>query len=129
MQENQNEEIIAPDPKPFKCPNCNKAFKIKWQLNRHDRQVHEKRERKYMKHIKKGRKFVCSVCSKEFTHPQNLKTHILKEHQVKDLKAKNIDPELVLAEPIKKPKLRHDMTDLEEIKEDRMIMAGVKVSR
>jgi len=58
-----------------------------------------------------------------------LKIHIIKEHKVKDLKAKNIDPELALAEPIKKPKLKHDMTDLEEIKEDRMVLAGVKVSR
>jgi len=82
-----------------------------------------------MKHIKKGKKFVCAVCSKEFTHSTNLKLHKIKKHHEKDLKAKQIDPELVIANPIKKPKLRHVMTDLEELKEDRQVMAGVKVSR
>jgi len=38
---------------------------------------------------------------------KNLKHHMIREHQEKDLKAKKINPELVLAEPIKKPKLRH----------------------
>ena len=57
-----------------------------------------------MKHIKKGKKFVCAVCSKEFTHSTNLKLHTKKKHHEKDRKAKQIDPELVIANPIKKPK-------------------------
>ncbi len=72
--------------------------------------------------------YICAVCDKEFTHTKNLKIHILKEHEKKDLQAKLIDPELVLAQPILKPKLKKDMTDLEELKEDRMVMKGVKVS-
>jgi hypothetical protein len=72
-----------------------------------------------MKHIRKGNMIVCAICSREFTHTKNLKIHIIKVHQVKDLEAKLIDPELVLAQPIKKPKLKYQMTDLHEIKEDR----------
>ncbi len=53
---------------------------------------------------------------------------MIKLHEIDDLKKKNIDPELVLAEPIKKPKMRNLMTDLEEKKENRTIMTGVKVS-
>ena len=54
---------------------------------------------------------------------------MIRKYQEKDLKAKKINPELVLAEPIKKPKLKHEMTDLEVLKEDRAVMSGEKVSR
>jgi uncharacterized C2H2 Zn-finger protein len=70
---------------------------------------------------------VCPVCSKEFTHSNNLKLHAIKTHKYKDLRAKRIDPELVLAKPIFKPKLRREMTDLEEIKEGRQVLSGIKV--
>ncbi len=53
---------------------------------------------------------------------------MIKEHEEEDLKKNNIDPELVLAEPIKKPKERNRMTDLEEKKEDRAVLSGIKVS-
>ena len=43
---------------------------------------------------------------------------MIKLHEIDDLKKKNIDPELVLAEPIKKPKMRNRMTDLEEKKRE-----------
>ena len=32
---------------------------------------------------------------------------MIKEHESEDLKAKKIDPELVLEKPLKKPKLHH----------------------
>jgi hypothetical protein len=53
---------------------------------------------------------------------------MIKIHDEDDLKKNNINPELVLAEPIKKPKERYRMTDMEEKKEDRLVMSGIKVS-
>ena len=53
---------------------------------------------------------------------------MIKEHEEDDLKKNNIDPELVLSEPIKKPKERYKMTDLEEKKEDRTVLSGIKAS-
>ena len=47
---------------------------------------------------------------------------------MKDLKAKHIDPEFILTNPQKKLKQRREMTDLEELKEDRQVMSGIKVS-
>jgi len=69
-----------------------------------------------MKHIRKGKLIVCAICGKEFTHTKNLKIHIIKAPKVKELEAKLIDPELVLAESSKKHKPKNNMTDLEEIK-------------
>ena len=71
---------------------------------------------------------MCAVCRKEYRHPRNLKLHMIKIHDEDDLKKNNINPELVLAEPIKKPKERYRMTDMEEKKEDRLVMSGIKVS-
>jgi hypothetical protein len=71
-----------------------------------------------MKHIRKDQKYICGISNKEYSHPRNLKLHMIKLHEIDDLKKKNIDPELVLAEPIKKPKMRNRMTDLEEKKRE-----------
>jgi hypothetical protein len=68
-----------------------------------------------MKHIHEGNKVLCPICNKDFTHPRNLKSHIIKEHEQDDLLEKNINPELVLGHPLKKQKSYYQKTSLEDI--------------
>jgi hypothetical protein len=74
------EEKKAPIKKPWVCEHCPGTFTQKYNLNKHVKEVHGDRERKNMRHIKKDKKVVCPVCSKEFTHSASLKNHIIKNH-------------------------------------------------
>jgi hypothetical protein len=69
------------------------------------------------------------VCAKEFGHPINLKNHIIKLHEERDLKDKKIKPVLVLGQPIRKPKPLHKMTTLEERKETLLAFSSVKTNK
>jgi preprotein translocase subunit Sec61beta len=42
------------------------------------------------------------VCGKDFTHSASLKKHIIKNHESEELEEKNINPELVVGQPLKK---------------------------
>ena len=60
----QPETETAPDPRPFKCTECDKAFKANCQLTVHIR-----------KHTGE-RPFQCSTCSKAFMSKPDLKLHL-----------------------------------------------------
>lgn len=60
-------QIVKP-----RCHLCNKGFRNKWSLNRHERIVHE------------GEKpYACNICDKAFSTKGNMKVHMLS-HVVKD---------------------------------------------
>ena len=81
-QEEVKEPVVA---QVWKCEECPATFKQKYNLNKHVKQIHGDRERKYMQHIKKDKKVVCPVCAKEYTHSASLKDHIIKKHQIKEV--------------------------------------------
>ena len=76
-QEELQEPVVA---QTWKCEQCPASFNKKYNLNKHVKQVHGDRERKHMRHIKKDKKVVCPICSKEYTHSASLKDHIIKNH-------------------------------------------------
>ena len=55
--------------KKFACNHCPKHFKIRGNLNRHIRTVHE------------GIKFTCDECDKQFASKQCLNRHIQSVHE------------------------------------------------
>ena len=56
--------------KPFKCPDCDEAFKNSAKLGRHKRTVHTKE------------KYCCPVCGVEYNCLRSMKRHALKAHGV-----------------------------------------------
>ena len=116
-QEDPNEQDIVPDPKPFKCPYCPKAFPKNFSINRHVREVHDNTDRKTIKHIREEGKVLCPICKADFTHTASLKKHIIRVHEVDEIEEKNIDVELVVGQPLKKQKPDSMKTSLEEIKD------------
>ena len=51
-----------------------------------------------MKHIRKNRKFICSVYKKEFTRHHNLKLQIIKSHNLDQVLEKAIASKSVVGE-------------------------------
>lgn len=65
--------------KPFKCPDCDEAFKNSAKLGRHKRTVHTKE------------KYCCPVCGVEYNCLRSMKRHALKAHGVEHKhKRKNV---------------------------------------
>ena len=67
----QNHEATHTGETPFKCPVCNKGFRRKDKMRRHEI-LHESDEVKY--------RFPCEYCGRRFTQSNNLKTHIRSHH-------------------------------------------------
>ena len=64
----------------FECETCHLIFKSAFNLKRHFQRAHGDAKRLYLNHIKKDKRYVCSVCQKEYTHTANLKVHYAKHH-------------------------------------------------
>ncbi|TNV71369.1 hypothetical protein FGO68_gene5124 [Halteria grandinella] len=84
------EEIqISPPPpsqtKKNQCTICNKEMSTKFNLTKHMKVVHSGVPKKYIKHIKKDKKFVCRVCNKAFKHSYNLIIQKLGIKKFKDV--------------------------------------------
>lgn len=73
------------DPNNFVCDLCDQTFKQKFNLNKHIKNIHLFPKRKYIKHIKKDKKYLCTVCGKEYSRSLNLKLHYSKAHTRKEL--------------------------------------------
>lgn len=58
--------------------------------------VHGGQPKKYIKHIRKDKKFICRVCNHEFTHTYNLKMHYAKEHSHSELKQHKVPTEPII---------------------------------
>jgi len=80
----------------FLCNKCGKTFSTKFNLNKHDRQVHNGFEKKRMKHIKKDGKYLCVVCGKLLSHPQTLKIHYGTAHSKEDLEKNRVPVKPIL---------------------------------
>jgi hypothetical protein len=82
------------EPAPVKeaviCEDCGGSFVSKSNMMRHRKHAHLGGRSKYLKHIKKGKKFVCAVCEKEYGHSEDLKKHYIKNHHLEHLKEKNV---------------------------------------
>ena len=52
----------------FKCNECTKTFRLKGQLKKHERQVHEKKN------------VTCEICNKSFVSQGQLKRHTTSNH-------------------------------------------------
>lgn len=81
-----------------------------------------------MKHIREDGKYVCPVCGEKFTHSLNLKCHIIKKHEIKEVKEKGIKRDQVLGGMIKRGNDKDPATDFEEVKNRKAIYSCVKVS-
>ena len=73
------------------CTKCNKDYKTKFNLHRHQKLVHEKHQLKYMTHKKVDGKYSCEICSKTYTHSKKLKDHYNKKHTDDELQKQDID--------------------------------------
>lgn len=62
----------------------------KFNLTKHMKVVHSGVPKKYIKHIKKDKKFVCRVCNKAFKHSYNLKIHYGRDHSQEQLKDSHV---------------------------------------
>lgn len=75
----------------FECDVCQLKVKSRFNLNRHKKLMHENHQSKYLKHIKKDKKYVCVVCSKEYADTKNLKKHYIDSHKPEELNRNNVD--------------------------------------
>jgi hypothetical protein len=123
------EEILEPVvEKLWKCKHCVNAFKQKFNLNKHLKQVHGPRQNKNMKHIWKDDHVLCPVCKKEFASPRHVRDHIIKKHTSKDLIKANVDPSVIVRDASAKKNVKEEMkTDLQMIKEAQSIMKGANI--
>ena len=92
--------------------------------------MHLESNRKRIKHIRKeGKNVLCPVCAKEFTHPHNLKLHIIKTHEQEETAEKGISFEQIVGPVYKGPNQIKMKTSFEEIKEHQALYGKVKVSQ
>lgn len=119
------EAVVA---KAWVCPECPKTFAQKFNLNKHVRQVHQRADKKNMKHIRKDGRVLCPVCGKDFAQPNRLKDHIIRSHNAQDLIDKDVDPKAVVGGlPHKREDEEEKRTDLQEIKQLRNVMHDMAI--
>ena len=93
QEEEKKEPAQLPElaKKPtFACQKCGKTFSTKFNMTKHDKQVHSGFEKKRMKHIRKDGKYLCAICGKSLSHPRNLKIHYGKAHSKEDLEKSHV---------------------------------------
>ncbi len=96
------------------CDTCGKTFASKFNLKRHKDLVHSFKDKKYMKHEKKGKKYQCKICKALFFPSVRLKEHYLKAHKKEQLIWNGIEMEQLLRrKPLipkeQMPQLTNDM--------------------
>jgi len=58
---------------------------------------------------------LCPICKQAFTHSASLKKHIISSHEGDEVEEKGINPDMVVGQPLKKPKNENKMTSLQDM--------------
>jgi len=96
----------------IECPLCFELFASTFSKNRHIQLKHEIRVKKHLTHIKKGKKFVCKVCRREYSHSRDLKKHYISKHDKHDLEDIDVPLQALFHKDIKAPKMGEIQSDL-----------------
>ena len=92
---------IVPLKSVIDCPECEKTFTSTFNKNRHMAEMHSGLEKKHLKHIKKGAKYVCKVCQKEYSHTRDLKKHYFNKHDSHDMEKHSVPVEALFHKDLK----------------------------
>jgi DNA-directed RNA polymerase subunit M/transcription elongation factor TFIIS len=66
------------EPQRFTCSQCPKFFEQKWKLNKHVKEVHDKRKSKHVK-IRNG-DYPCPICKLRSVTMYAHKCHLMTSH-------------------------------------------------